>query len=436
MGQYKVPQDVQREDRIFGPFTLKQFLFLIGGAMIGYMTYSIFSKLGAGSFSLLMGLLFFAPIASFSVVKIQGMELSDYLTALIIYLAKPRKRVWAKDISLPDISYTPKKEETEVQNINPQEVKSRLEQLAQVLDSRGWNGQIPEPSISEQIEQPLESEMNTEQVPANLNQEITYDQTNIKEQVNSQEIKINDIDQQKIETVVQESNKAQTTETKATSNTPTTEKPLKIEPSTQTEKITPPELSTVQIKKDLTPTISSSQKTIIRPALDQKIIEEKTRKIEEEYAKVEAKLRAEIEKKIKLEIKEQEKVQKENLKTFKQTVEDLEKQIKAPLKTKKRKKTRIKPVEPVIFKTLEESKIDLKSHNYLNKTAQEERIMTPWSEKPSVNIMVDESNLDDVLAFSDEGSELKKEIEEFNQAVKTQTKKSKPKIIKTGQNFY
>jgi len=426
MGQYKVPQDVQREDRIFGPFTLKQFLFLIGGVMIGYMAYSIFSKLGAGSFSLLIGLLFFAPIASFSVIKVQGMELPDYLTALIIYLAKPKKRVWAKDISLPDISYTPKREEAEVQNINPQEVKSRLEQLAQVLDSRGWNGQMPELSTSEQNEQPLESEINMEQAPSDLTQEITSDQTNIKEQVNPQEVTINDINQQKIETEVQEGTKTQTPETKTTNNEPTMEKPPKIEPSIQTE----------EIKKDIVPTVDSVQKNIIKPVLDQKIIEEKTRRIEEEYAKVETKLRAEIEKKIRLEIKEQEKEQKESLRSLKKTIQELEKKTGNLKKTKRKKKIKFNTIEPTIFKNFEETRVDLDSHNYLNEPAQEERIMTPLSEKPKVNIMVDESNLDDVLAFSDEGSELKKEIEEFNKAVKTQTKKSKPKIIKTGQNFY
>ena len=39
--QYKVPQKIDLEDKIIGPLTLKQFIYLLGGGMIDYMILSV-----------------------------------------------------------------------------------------------------------------------------------------------------------------------------------------------------------------------------------------------------------------------------------------------------------------------------------------------------------------------------------------------------------
>jgi PrgI family protein len=39
--QFSVPQFIEVEDKIFGPFTFKQFIFLVGGAGLSYFTYSV-----------------------------------------------------------------------------------------------------------------------------------------------------------------------------------------------------------------------------------------------------------------------------------------------------------------------------------------------------------------------------------------------------------
>lgn len=39
--KYQVPQFIEVEDKIFGPFTFKQFIYLIGGAGVCFMAYKL-----------------------------------------------------------------------------------------------------------------------------------------------------------------------------------------------------------------------------------------------------------------------------------------------------------------------------------------------------------------------------------------------------------
>ncbi len=40
--KYQVPQFIEVEDKIFGPFTFKQFVFMIGGAGLSFIAYRFF----------------------------------------------------------------------------------------------------------------------------------------------------------------------------------------------------------------------------------------------------------------------------------------------------------------------------------------------------------------------------------------------------------
>jgi len=62
--RYQVPQFIEVEDKIFGPLTLKQFLYVAGGAASGFIIWSIFPKIiaviiGAPVVVLFMALAFY-----------------------------------------------------------------------------------------------------------------------------------------------------------------------------------------------------------------------------------------------------------------------------------------------------------------------------------------------------------------------------------------
>jgi hypothetical protein len=42
--RYQIPQFIEIEDKIFGPLTIKQFLYVAGGAALGFIIWSILPK--------------------------------------------------------------------------------------------------------------------------------------------------------------------------------------------------------------------------------------------------------------------------------------------------------------------------------------------------------------------------------------------------------
>ena len=67
--RFQVPQFIEIEDKIFGPLTLKQFIYLAGGGGISFVIYSIIPYI-------IVALFFIVPVMIFSVAlafyKING----------------------------------------------------------------------------------------------------------------------------------------------------------------------------------------------------------------------------------------------------------------------------------------------------------------------------------------------------------------------------
>src|SRR3989338_453695 len=82
--QFQVPQFTEHETKLIGPFTLKQFLWIAGGAMFIY----ILSYIVTPSY-----LLFFAiPIAilslAFAFIKVESVPLIKYVGYAVLYFLK------------------------------------------------------------------------------------------------------------------------------------------------------------------------------------------------------------------------------------------------------------------------------------------------------------------------------------------------------------
>lgn len=137
MAQYKVPQDVEADDKLLGPFTFRQFIYLMvtGGCIA--LTVALFQI-----FPLLI--IIPAPIAIFFAVlalplkKDQPME--TYLAAIVAYHLKPKKRLWNPGQRESTIIITaPKKvENPRKRDITGEEASTRLSFLANVIDTEGY----------------------------------------------------------------------------------------------------------------------------------------------------------------------------------------------------------------------------------------------------------------------------------------------------------
>ncbi|MDO8600786.1 MAG: PrgI family protein [bacterium] len=92
MRQYQVPQFITVEDKIFGPFTLRQFIYLIAGLGIMVIFWNVFEMVAFIIFSI--------PVASLAVslayLKINEQPLAKVILNGFHYFVRPRLYIWKK----------------------------------------------------------------------------------------------------------------------------------------------------------------------------------------------------------------------------------------------------------------------------------------------------------------------------------------------------
>ncbi len=138
MATYKVIQDVEAEDKLVGPLTLRQFIYALIAAACLYLTYLVSSK---GVIVLAPVFLLPAVVAGFFAFP-WGRDQSTEIWALarIRFLFFPRKRIWnqsgVKD--LVTVTAPKRPEQIYTDGLSQTEVRSRLKALATTIDSRGW----------------------------------------------------------------------------------------------------------------------------------------------------------------------------------------------------------------------------------------------------------------------------------------------------------
>ena len=137
MAEYKVPQDVEADDKLLGPFSFRQFIYLIVVAVgigLGWGLYMLFPPLVILPLPVVI---FFGALA-LPLRKDQPMEI--YLAAIMSFYLKPRKRFWTPDgiESLVEITAPRTVEAQRTKNLSQTEAEQRLSYLASLSDTRGW----------------------------------------------------------------------------------------------------------------------------------------------------------------------------------------------------------------------------------------------------------------------------------------------------------
>lgn len=137
MASYKVPQDVEADDKLIGPFSFRQFIYLLivaGAIAIGYFLSRIFIGLVVIP---LPFVLFFGALA-LPLRKDQPME--TYLAAIVSFYLKPRRRLWDPDgqQSLIEIVAPRNVSGPQLKDFSANEAERRFSYLANIVDSQGW----------------------------------------------------------------------------------------------------------------------------------------------------------------------------------------------------------------------------------------------------------------------------------------------------------
>jgi hypothetical protein len=151
MGTYKVPQNVESEDKILGPLSLKQFIYAVIGIGYGFLTFAIFKSLIV--IWIIIGLPPMLALLALGLYQKEDQPLETYVVAVAQFFVRPKTRFWQKEPIAEVFRVEPPPPKPEMVRRDPREVRSQLAQLADLVDTRGWSAKQPE--LQEPEESPV-----------------------------------------------------------------------------------------------------------------------------------------------------------------------------------------------------------------------------------------------------------------------------------------
>ena len=131
MQQFQVPQFIDVEDKIIGPLTLKQFIFLVVGGVLAYFIKRVFPDIIFWAVVIPMG----GAVAALAFLKVNGRPLSHTVISAFKFYAPSRLYLWRKGQKKKPLKEKTKQEVRPLgQIVGPKLTKRRLEDLAWSLD--------------------------------------------------------------------------------------------------------------------------------------------------------------------------------------------------------------------------------------------------------------------------------------------------------------
>jgi len=132
--RFQVPQFIDVEDKIFGPLTLKQFIYLAGGAGLCFIIYSRFE--GLIPFFILV--IIMAPVMLFSLLlafyRINNKPFIFVLESAVKYYMSPKLYLWKKSDRTPTATTSGANAEQATRLLVPRISNSKLKDLTWNLD--------------------------------------------------------------------------------------------------------------------------------------------------------------------------------------------------------------------------------------------------------------------------------------------------------------
>jgi len=138
MANYKVPQDVEADDKLIGPFSFRQFVYLIIVALACAMSWGL-AQLFIPLFLIPTPIIVFFGALALPLRKDQPMEI--FMAAMASFYIKPRKRMWNPDgiESLIEVTVPKTVEFDLTKDISQTDARERFDYLSELVDSKGWS---------------------------------------------------------------------------------------------------------------------------------------------------------------------------------------------------------------------------------------------------------------------------------------------------------
>jgi hypothetical protein len=95
--QYMIPQDIEVEDNLIGPLSLRQFGYMLGGGGLAFGFFSLLKALGLPIIiALIIALIPLVAGLVLAFIPFNSRRLDYYLLPGINYLTREKRRVWRK----------------------------------------------------------------------------------------------------------------------------------------------------------------------------------------------------------------------------------------------------------------------------------------------------------------------------------------------------
>lgn len=137
MGTYTVLQDIEAEDKLLGPLTMRQFIYAGITVGCGFLAFM------AGKVLIFLAIPFVLPMLVFGFLAApwgKDQPTETWAVAKVRFFFKPRKRIWNQTGQKDLVEITVPKVDTVqyTDGLSQHEVRSRLQALATTIDTRGW----------------------------------------------------------------------------------------------------------------------------------------------------------------------------------------------------------------------------------------------------------------------------------------------------------
>ncbi len=138
--RFEIPQFINVQDKLFGPFSFKQTLYLVGG---GGIVYAIYRTL-PGIFMFILGV----PVAVLSIAlvfyKPNGREFIDMLEAAFVYAMSEKFYLWRRREPRQEVNVERKKARILAPGELPKDTRKKISDLAWSLDILDFNADTDE----------------------------------------------------------------------------------------------------------------------------------------------------------------------------------------------------------------------------------------------------------------------------------------------------
>ncbi len=128
--KFQVPQFIEVEDKIFGPFTFKQFVYILGGVAGAYLFWRLMPIYIAVFFSI-PTLLFGAMLAFY---KVNNRPFIDVVESAILFVLSGKLYIWKKEDKKIEAKKAAEVESQQQKLYVPKLSDSKLKDLAWSLD--------------------------------------------------------------------------------------------------------------------------------------------------------------------------------------------------------------------------------------------------------------------------------------------------------------